>query len=188
MTQRASQRGSILIFLVASITLLAGAILGLLTIESGRAARARTEVERTRAFTIAESGIDQVAVLMSSNAWTPGSSLDWSKDGVDNDGDGLTDEGDESLTASVDTWWTDGLDNDADGQTDESDEWVARVGCTVPLGISTVTLTGWIRRLESIIPFGVPAVLTLLDPNADLNFSGNAFQVNGNDHNLNGTP
>ena len=188
MAQRESQGGSILIFLLASVMVLAGAILALLTIEQGRANRARTEIERTRAFTIAESGIDQVAVLMSSNAWVPGSTLDWSKDGIDNDGDGLADEGDESLTATVQTWWTDGLDNDGDGLRDESDEWVARVACTVPLGISTVTLTGWIQRLESIIPFGVPAVLTLLDPNADLNFSGNSFRINGNDQNLDGTP
>ncbi|MGH7151481.1 MAG: hypothetical protein ACREIU_12325, partial [Planctomycetota bacterium] len=183
-----AERGSILIFLVASVSLLAGALLGLITVEQGRASRARTEVERTRAFGLAESGIDQAAVLMSSNAWGAATTLDWSSDGADNDGDGLVDEGDESLTATVDRWWADGFDNDGDGEVDEKDEGVARVACTVPLGISTVTLTGWLRQEESILPLNIPAVLTLLDPNADLTFNGNSFQVNGNDNNLDMTP
>ena len=188
MGRHESERGSILIFLVASMSLLAGAILGLITVEQGRASRARTEDERTRAFTIAESGIDQVAILMSSNSWPTGTSLDWSSDVLDNDGDGLVDEGDESLTATADRWWVDGRDNDGDGAIDEKDEGVARVACTVPLGTSTVTLTGWLQRQESVLPINIPAVVSALDPNADLTFNGNSFLVNGIDSNLDGTP
>ncbi len=188
MGKHRAERGSILVFLVASVSLLAGAILGLITVEQGRAARARTEVERTRAFTLAEAGIDQVAVLMSSNAWTAATTVDWASDAEDNDGDGLVDEGDESLTATADRWWVDGLDNDGDGEIDEKDEGVARVSCTVPLGISTVTLTGWLQMEESVLPLNIPAVLSLLDPNADLTFNGNSFQINGNDNNLDMTP
>ena len=61
MRQHRAARGSILVFLLASVSLLAGAILGLLTIEQGRAARARTQVERSRAFSLAESGFDPQA-------------------------------------------------------------------------------------------------------------------------------
>ncbi len=179
-----AERGSILVFLVASASLLSGASVGLLTVEQGRAQRARTEIERTRAFSLAESGIDQVAVLIRSNAWPSGTTLDWSSDAADNDGDGLVDEGDESLRATAERWWTDGVDNDGDGEEDEEDEGVARVSCTVPLGTSTVTLTRWLQREESILPLNIPAVVSLLDPIADLSFHGNSFQINGNDSNL----
>ncbi|MGH2652684.1 MAG: hypothetical protein ACRDHK_15915, partial [Actinomycetota bacterium] len=186
MAQKASQRGSILIFLVASVTLLAGAIMALLTLEMGRAGRARTEVERIKAFTIAESGIDHARVLLGANRLPPSGRIDWSDDGEDNDGDGLDDEGDESLTATVERWWEDGLDNDGDGEVDESDENAARVSCTATIGVSTETVTGWLERLDSFLPISVPAVLTLLDPNADVSFAGNSFQINGTDHPLNG--
>ncbi|HET6201628.1 MAG TPA: hypothetical protein VFI25_02365 [Planctomycetota bacterium] len=186
MENRAAERGSILILILSSVTLLAGAILGLLTVENGRAQRARTEVERTRAFMIAESGIDQVRVLLGANKLPPSGKIDWNDDERDNDGDGLVDEGDESLRAEAELWWSDLIDNDGDGLVDEDDEGVARVTCTVPIGTSSVTVTGWLERLESVIPINVPAVLTLLDPNSDLTISGNSFRINGTDHPLNG--
>ncbi len=181
MAQDRAERGSILIFLVGSVTLLAGAIVGLLTVENGRASRARTEIERTRAFTLAESGIDEAGVLLAANAIPPSGVIDWSDDGVDNDGDGRVDEGEESLTAAVARWWSDGVDNDGDGETDEADEGVARVVSTVRIGTSTVTVSGWLRRLEAVIPVEVPAVVNLLDPNADVTFKGNSFAIEGRD-------
>src|SRR5262245_17447516 len=186
MARNRAERGSILIFLVASVTLLAGAILGLITVEQGRASRARTEIERSKAFTLAEGGIHQVATLLHANAWPAGTTLDWSSDGVDNDADGLVDEGDESLVATAQLWGSDGVDNDGDGLVDETDEGVARVTSTVGIGISSVTLTGWVEHVESPLPFNVPAVLTALDPNADLTFKGNSFDINGNDTLLGG--
>jgi hypothetical protein len=184
MAQNRAEQGSILIFLVASVTLLAGAIMSLLTIENGRAMRARTEVERIKAFTIAESGIDHAKVLLGANRLPPSGRIDWSDDGEDNDGDGLADEGDESMVAAVETWWSDLADNDGDGEVDESDENVARVSTTATIGVSTETVTGWLLRLDSYLPISVPAVLTLLDPNSAINFAGNSFQINGTDHPL----
>ncbi|MCI0589386.1 MAG: hypothetical protein L0323_21425 [Planctomycetes bacterium] len=181
MAQDRAERGSILIFLVGSVTLLAGAIVGLLTVEQGRASQARTEIERTRAFTLAESGIDEAGVLLAANAIPPSGVIDWSADLEDNDGDSRVDEGDESLTATVARWWSDGVDNDGDGETDETDEGVARVTSTVRIGVSTVTVTGWLRRLEAVIPVEVPAVVNLLDPNADVTFKGNSFDIEGGD-------
>ena len=185
MAHNRAERGSILIFLVASVTLLAGAIVGLLTIEMARAGRARTEVERTMAFTIAESGIDHARVLLGANRLPPSGHIDWSDDGEDNDGDGLDDEGDESLEATVELWWEDLADNDGDGLIDESDENVARVSSSAKIGTSTETVTGWLERLDSFLPISVPAVLTLLDPNSSIGFAGNSFQINGTDHPLN---
>jgi hypothetical protein len=186
MAQNRAEQGSILIFLLASVTLLAGAILALITVEMGRAGRARTEVERTRAFSLAESGVDQVRVLLAANAFPAGTTLDWSDDGVDNDGDGRADEGDESVTASAALWWSDGIDNDGDGLTDETDEGVARVTSTARIGTSTQTVTGWVRRISSVVPLEVPAVVNLLDPNADVTFKGSSFLVDGRDHELTG--
>ncbi|MCI0587981.1 MAG: hypothetical protein L0323_14205 [Planctomycetes bacterium] len=185
MAQNRAEQGSILIFLVASVTLLAGAIVGLLTIEMARAGRARTEVERTMAFTIAESGIDHARVLLGADRLPPSGRIDWSDDGDDNDGDGLVEEGDESMTATVERWWSDLEDNDGDGEIDESDENVARVFASARVGTSTETVTGWLERLDSFLPVSVPAVLTLLDPNSDISFAGNSFQINGKDHPLN---
>ncbi|HKB14543.1 MAG TPA: hypothetical protein VKF62_00675 [Planctomycetota bacterium] len=188
MAQFRRDRGAILVILLASVALLAGAIVGLLSIENARAQRTRTEVERARAFLIAESGIDTAAALLSANAWPAGTTLDWSADVVDNDGDGLVDEGDETLLATADLWGTDDLDNDGDGQIDEADERVARVDCEASIGISKERVVGWLRKLDVGLPINVPAALTILDPNADVNFAGNSFRVNGNDTNLNGTP
>jgi hypothetical protein len=186
MAQHRAERGSILIFLVASVALLAGAVYGLLAVETGRATRARTEVERTRAFTIAESGVDQTRVLLDASALPASGVLDWSTDGVDNDGDGRVDEGDESLRATVVRWWSDGLDNDGDGSIDETDEGVARVTCTVRIGASTETVTGWVQRVATAIPVTAPATVNLLDPNALVVFKGNSFLVDGRDRDLNG--
>ncbi|MGH7152137.1 MAG: hypothetical protein ACREIU_15635 [Planctomycetota bacterium] len=188
MSQKRTDRGAILVILLASVALLAGAIVGLLSIENARAQRVRTEVERTRAFSIAESGIDTAAVLLTASAWPPGTTLDWSSDVEDNDGDGLVDEGDETLLASADLWGSDLADNDGDGEFDEDDERVAQVACEASIGTSKARLTGWLQKLDFGLPLTVPAALTILDPNADVNFAGNAFRVNGNDTNLNGTP
>jgi hypothetical protein len=187
-TQRGSDRGSILVFLLASVVLLAGAIMALLTIEGGRASRARTEVERARAFMIAESGVDTAAVLLTAHAWPPGTTLDWSTDGDDNDGDGLVDEGDETLTATAELWGSDEADNDGDGQVDEGDEQIARVSCAAAAGISSANLTGWLRQTDVGLPLAPPAALTILDPAADVRFAGNSFRVSGTDFRLNGTP
>ncbi len=188
MAQFRRDRGAILVILLASVALLAGAVVGLLTIEHARAQRARTEVERSRAFTIAESGIDTAAVLLSASSWPAGTTLDWSADIEDNDGDGLVDEADETLVASAELWGSDLADNDGAGAIDEDDERIARVECAASIGTSDARLTGWLRKLDVGLPINVPAALTILDPNADVNFSGNAFRVNGNDTNLNGTP
>ncbi|HET6201630.1 MAG TPA: hypothetical protein VFI25_02375 [Planctomycetota bacterium] len=172
--------------ILSSVALLAGAILGLLTVENGRARRTRTEVERTRAFTMAESGIDHVRVLLDANALPPSGILDWSSDGQDNDGDGRVDEGDESLRATTERWWSDAVDNDGDGLVDESDEGLAHVASTVRIGTSTVTVTGWVQRLATEISFSTPAVVNLVDPNAKLIFKGNSFLIDGRDRDLSG--
>jgi hypothetical protein len=187
MAQSRRDRGAILVILLASVALLAGAVVSLLTIEHARAQRARTEIERSRAFTIAESGIDTAAVLLTVNAWPAGTTLDWSADIEDNDGDGLVDEADETLVASAELWGSDLADNDGDGAIDEDDERIARVECAASIGTSDARLTGWLRKLDVGLPLTVPAALSILDPNADVNFAGNAFRVNGNDTNLNGT-
>jgi len=185
--ERASRRGSVLFILLFSVVLVGGAIASLVSVEQARSGASRTDCERQRAFALAESATDTVAVLLNANAWPAGTVLDWSSDGIDNDGDALVDEGDESLRATADLWGSDALDNDGDGAVDESDERIARVSATVALGTSESTITSWLRLVDAALPESVPAPLTLLDPNADIDFDGNAFRVVGADTNLDGT-
>ncbi|MGH7150352.1 MAG: hypothetical protein ACREIU_06630, partial [Planctomycetota bacterium] len=186
--EHGSRRGSVLFILLFSVVLVGGAIASLVSVEQARSGASRTDCERQRAFALAESATDTVAVLLNANAWPAGTVLDWSSDGLDNDGDGLVDEGDESLRATADLWGSDAADNDGDGSVDESDERVARVSATVALGTSQSTMTGWLRLVDASLPETVPAPLTLLDPNADVDFNGNALRVDGADTNLDGTP
>jgi hypothetical protein len=181
-----SRRGSVLFILLFSVVLVGGAIASLVSVEQARSSASRTDCERQRAFALAESATDTVAVLLGANAWPAGTTLDWSSDGVDNDGDGLADEGDESLVARADLWWSDGIDNDGDGATDETDEGVARVTSAVGIGTSRATVTGWVRRLSTVIPLEVPGVVNLFDPNARISFKGNSFSIDGRDRLLTG--
>lgn len=185
--RRTGERGGTLGILLLGMVALAGAIAAFLSVEKARQGRALAQVEGERAFGIAESGVDQVAVLLNADAWNAGSTLNWISDDVDNDGDGLVDEGDERLSATSNLWATDGADNDADGQVDEEDEQIARVRSFATIGRTTRSVTGWLRRTSAILPTPAGAVY-LNDPFATTTFSGNAFRVDGNDVNLNGTP
>jgi hypothetical protein len=180
-------RGSALLILLLVVVAVAGAVAALLTVERGRQLRTVAEVYQDRAFQLAEATVDEAAVLLNANALSANGSIDWSDDGLDNDGDGLDDEGDEEVSASLTSWGSDGLDNDADGQVDEKDEKVVRVASLATIGTSTRALTGWLRRSAADLPNPTAAVY-LDDPLANTTFSGNAFSVNGNDRNLDGTP
>ena len=159
MTRNRTERGSILLLLlVSSVTLPAGAVFGLTMIRQGQVRPTRSEVERTRAVALAEGGLHEVAARIQANAWPAGTTLDWSDDDLDNDGDGLVDEEDESLSASAVLWGCDGVDNDGDGDVDETDEGVARVTSTARVGASRVTLTRWVEPLGSDVPAGSPRV------------------------------
>jgi hypothetical protein len=158
MARNRAERGSILLLLVSSVTFPAGAVFGLTMAQQGQAGPTRSEVERTRAVALAEGGLHEVAVRIRANAWPAGTNLDWSADDLDNDGDGLVDEEDESLTASAVLWGTDGVDNDGDGDVDETDEGIARVTSTAGVGASRVTLTRWVEPLGSHGPTGSPRV------------------------------
>ncbi|MGH7149274.1 MAG: hypothetical protein ACREIU_01180, partial [Planctomycetota bacterium] len=79
-----------------------------------------------------------------------------------------------------------GIDNDGDGSTDEKDEAVIRVRSSAAIGGVTRALTGWLQKSAMTLPDPQGAVY-LDDPNADVTFQGNAFRVDGNDRNLDGS-
>ncbi|MCI0589385.1 MAG: hypothetical protein L0323_21420, partial [Planctomycetes bacterium] len=154
MARNRAERGSILLLLVASVTLPAGAGFGLITVGQGRGGLTRSEIEHAKAFAFAEGGIHEVAARLHADAWQVGTTLDWSHDDLDNDGDGLVDEKDESLCASAVLWGSDGVDNDGDGDVDETDEGIARVTSTSRIGACRVTLTRWVEPSRSQPPAG----------------------------------
>src|SRR5262245_24448138 len=86
--ERNSQSGSVLVAVLSSTLALAGMVGGLVTAELARSRRAVEEADLDRAFLLAESGVDTVQALLNAGVWTSTSSVDWSTDGVDNDGDG----------------------------------------------------------------------------------------------------
>jgi hypothetical protein len=168
--------------LLASMLAMAGLLMAAASRGIARCSRISREVERERVLATAESGIDVVQALLNSGAWGPTSVLDWSTDGVDNDDDGLVDEGDESLRATADLWASDGNDNDGDALVDEEDEGIARVTCQASSGTTTDVVTGWLVRIASTLPDPMGATY-LNDPLAQIRFTGNAFEINGNDQN-----
>src|SRR5262245_44659087 len=183
------ERGSVIAFLLLTIVIVAGGVAGLLTVERVRQGRILESARAKRSLQLAESTLDQAAVLVNAGTLGENGSIDWSNDGIDNDGDGTVDEADEHVTASLLSWRTDGVDNDGDGLIDAADknEEVIRVRTSAAIGGVTRALTGWLRRGAMTLPDPQGAVY-LDDPNADVTFQGNAFAVNGNDRNLNGTP
>ena len=184
---RVRERGAVIVVVLFAILLTMGAVAALTGLEHRRAEVSGYRSERDRSFPLAESGVHEVAVLVNANAWTPTSQIEWGADGIDNDGDGAVDEGDESLFATAEIWADDGIDNDGDGLIDEQDEKMGWVSSAVALGKTNRGITGWIRRLSVLLPD--PAAAVYLDnPSAGVNFSGNAFEIDGNDENLNGTP
>src|SRR5262249_55827848 len=126
-------------------------------------------------------------VLVNAGTLPENGTINWGNDGIDNDGDGLVDEADEQVSATLQSWRTDGVDNDGDGQVDETDEAVIRVAGTRAVGRDSRRGPGWLQRSAATLP-DPHATVYLADPNADVTFQGNAFQINGNDVNLNGSP
>lgn len=178
--------GYVTVVLLAGVLAVAGAITAFLRMEVVRARWTEDQLHRERAFALAEGGVGQVEALLNAGAWAPGTALDWSNDFVDNDGDGLVDESDEALGATAELWGSDGIDNDGDGAVDEPDEDVVRVSCQATVGRSTRPVLAWLNRAIVNLPAPAGAVF-LNDPLADASFSGNAFSIDGNDTNLDGT-
>jgi hypothetical protein len=145
-----------------------------------RLARVGKQEQDEKGFVLAEAAIESAAVLVNAGAFVEGSVLDWLADGIDNDGDGEVDEGDENVFVSGDFWDGDGIDNDADGATDEVDEKVIRLTCDVTIGWRARRLTGWLRASSTGIPEPAGAA-NLLDPFASMSASGIAFLVEGRD-------
>ncbi|HET6202176.1 MAG TPA: hypothetical protein VFI25_05170, partial [Planctomycetota bacterium] len=174
-------------FLLLSVVVLAGGVAGLLSLERARESRVLEEERAKRTLQLAESTVDQAAVLLSAGTLGENGSIDWSGDDADNDGDGLVDEGDEEVSAALLSWHTDGADNDGDGQVDENDEAVVRVSSNAVIGGVARRVTGWLQRSAATLP-APEAAIYLNDPNAITTFQGNAFQVDGADRNLDGTP
>jgi hypothetical protein len=182
-----SEKGFVLFGVLVAIFVVAGFVLAYSTMEYARAARTLREGEGNRAFLLAEGGLDHAGALLSVGAWPAGTSLDWSADGLDNDGDALVDEGDEGVTVAADLWGLDGLDNDSDGAIDEPDEQIARVRSQARVGRVAESVTGWFRQTTTPLPIP-PAAIYIDDPRASLRFNGNSFRVDGNDTNLDGSP
>ncbi|HKB15831.1 MAG TPA: hypothetical protein VKF62_07185, partial [Planctomycetota bacterium] len=184
--RRSGERGSILAFLLLCMVLMAGGILSLAVVEQARERRIVMEDRGKRTFELDESTIEESAALLTAGALGENGALNWANDGVDNDGDGRVDEGDEEVSATLTSWHTDGRDNDGDGQVDENDEAVVRVATTGTVGGVTHRLTGWLRRAAATLPSPEAAVY-LNDPSASTTFQGNSFDVDGTDRNLNGS-
>lgn len=184
--RRNGSGGYVTVVLLAGVLAVAGAITAFLRMEVVRSRWTDDQLHRERAFALAEAGVDHVAALLNASAWTAGETLDWSSDLSDNDGDGLVDESDETLGATAELWGVDGIDNDGDAAVDEADEDVVRVACQATVGRSTRPVLAWLNRVNINLPTPAGAVY-LNDPLADTSFSGNAFRIDGNDVNLDGT-
>ncbi len=184
---RSSERGVALVGIAVSVAVVAGAIGASMMLEQARRARVLARANADRAFSLAEAGVDAVQVLLNARAWDEDSSLDWSSDKTDNDGDGRVDEGDETLAASAILWDSDDVDNDGDGRVDEADERIARVACTATVGRSRSNLTAWLRSDMSLVP-DPPGTVYVADPLAQFSFNGNSLLLSGFDRNLDGTP
>ena len=186
------ERGSIMAFLLLTIVVIAGGVAGLLTVERVRQGRVLEQARAKRSLQLAESTLDEAAVLVNAGTLAANGSIDWSADGADNDGDGTVDEADEQVTATLLSWASDGVDNDGDGKVDGADstgpgsEEIIRVRTSAAIGGVTRALTGWLQRGALSLP-DPGATVYLDDPNADVTFQGNAFRVDGNDRNLDGT-
>ena len=182
-----NQSGIVLLGVLLALFALAGSVLAFASMEYARLGRVLSDADRSRAFLLAEAGVADAGTILSAGTWAAGSALDWSDDGVDNDGDGRVDEGDEDVLVTVERWGDDGLDNDGDGAVDEVDEQVARVRARAGLGRVSQSVTGWFRQTVSDLPIP-PAAIYVHDPLAVLRFQGNSFRIDGNDTNLDGTP
>ncbi|MCI0585671.1 MAG: hypothetical protein L0323_02380 [Planctomycetes bacterium] len=176
-------------FLLLTIVVVAGGVAGLLTVERVRQGRVLEQARAKRSLQLAESTLDEAAVLVNAGTLGENGAIDWSGDGLDNDGDGTVDEADEQVSATLVSWASDGIDNDGDGMTDAADnnETVIRVRTSAAIGGVTRALTGWLQRSPLTLP-DPDGTVYLDDPNADVTFQGNAFEVSGNDQNLDGTP
>ncbi len=99
-----NESGSAFLFvmmLISVLAILGGAITNTMTFESRDAYR---QLQRTQAFYMAEAGIQRAGSEQAPGTYTrfwgtagyTVQAVDWGADGTDNDGDGMTDEGDEA--------------------------------------------------------------------------------------------
>src|SRR5262245_42276672 len=156
------ERGSVMAFLLLTIVIVAGGVAGLLTVERVRQGRVLEQARAKRSLQLAEATLDEAAVLVNAGTLAENGSIDWSNDGIDNDGDGTVDEAGGQVSAALVSWASGGIDSDGDGKTDAADatspgsEEIIRVRTSAAIGGVTRALTGWLQR----------GVLTLPDPNA----------------------
>ncbi len=184
------ERGSslaALLFLIVPLAALGGSILTL-------GARQLSEQDASRGRSVAllnaESGVDAALLqLMEDGAnlapleeeYEQGGSLRYratfealSDDGVDNDGDGAVDEGDEAQYVRITSRGSlnvMGYDVADAPIAPDSKFYVKRVRVTA-------------RKLSGLPEF--PYAVYLGDPNAEVDLNGNAFLIDGNDHDLGG--
>jgi len=142
--------------------------------------QSRAYVASQRAYEIAESGVHQ---LIASLATPQGADLlaAGSADGTLESSDGVVNTFEVALWSAA----KDGADNDQDGEEDEADEAnLIEVRSTGTFdGVQrTVRVTLLARYREA----DVRSATYLDDENASLNFSGNAFRIKGEDHDLDG--
>lgn len=178
-------RGSVLLVVIIAVVAVATASWAHLIVGQARLRRMVAQAESEQSFALAESAVHSVTALLNAKAFGATSLLDWSTDGVDNDGDGDVDEGDEAVAARLALWESDGLDNDGDGSIDEADEKVAVVEALASLGRTTRRIRAWLVKNDAVLP-DPPGAVYLNDPNAEIRFSGNAFRIDGNDHRASG--
>ena len=184
------ERGSVLVFLLVLIIPLIG--LSAAMISSGSRQVTEREASRGRKLAMlnAESGIDHaLAQLLSSPtqfdsievAYGNGESLkyyveleDLGSDDLDNDSDGLVDEDDEAPLRRL---VSRGAINVADFAADGSPIPTAPKHYTKEIRAFGKTFTG--------LPM-FPWAVYLGDPNAEIQFNGNSFIIDGHDHDLDG--
>lgn len=179
---RGSERG-VAIVVVVFFALVAMAYISA-TLTSSVAVRNQTRyyTASQRASDVAESAVHQLLARMGSPL---GAEI------LENGGLEGTIEGDDGsrLRYSVAIWSgaDDGADNDQDGEADESDE----------IDILEVRSTGYFDQLARTVRVtllaryrdaDVSSATYLADPFTDLNFSGEAFTIQGNNHDIDGAP
>lgn len=118
-----NQSGIVLLGVLLALFALAGSVLAFASMEYARLGRVLSDADRSRAFLLAEAGVADAGTILSAGTWAAGSALDWSDDGVDNDGDGLADHPADpgcfsSVGSSENPACIDGVDNDGDGAAD----------------------------------------------------------------------
>jgi hypothetical protein len=174
LTVRSRESGSALVGFLAVLLPLTGLAAAAVIAMNGRSGRLLAEVNQERALQAAEAGIDVTRLLGVAGTLADGAEIT------------RTLAGGASFRVVADSLKTDGVDNDGDGQTDEADEDVFELVSTGSHGTAVRRVVGYLSREPGMPPIDSAMVLYKTNPQVQIDFKGTGY-IRGADTNMDGT-